>query len=161
MLVKTDNGSELLEMIAVDESEAAKLYSPINCCLGVVKLGGDYLMGWNQWRQDWEIFGGCREDDETLRQCIDRECIEELGLSGLSWTFIGLMHCKMAPDYFDPQWHYEYGGIYGVTLPAECLETIEKSRTDREEIGRLALYGDVKGKEKIAAIDEKLLEFWR
>ncbi len=111
MLVKTDNGSELLEMITVDESEAAKLYSPINCCLGVVKLGGDYLMGWNQWRQDWEIFGGCREDGETLRQCIDRECMEELGLSGLSWTFIGLMHCKMAPDYFDPQWHYEYGGM--------------------------------------------------
>ena len=161
MLVKTDNGSELREMITVDESEAAKLYSPINCCLGVVKLGGDYLMGWNQWRHDWEIFGGCREEGETLRQCIDRECMEELGLSGLSWTFIGLMHCKMAPDYFDPQWHYEYGGIYGVTLPAGTLDVIEKSRTDREEIGRLALYGDVKGKEKIAAIDEKLLEFWR
>ena len=156
MLVKTDNGSELLEMITVDESEAAKLYSPINCCLGVVKLGGDYLMGWNQWRHDWEIFGGCREEGETLRQCIDRECMEELGLSGLSWTFIGLMHCKMAPDYFDPQWHYEYGGIYGVTLPAGTLDVIEKSRTDREEIGRLALYGDVKGKEKIAAIKADL-----
>ena len=160
MLVRTDNGSELLEMVSVEECKALELYSPINCCLGVVKLGGDYLMGWNQWRHDWEIFGGCREEGESLRECIDRECLEELGLSGLDWTFIGLMHCKMAPDYFDPEWHYEYGGIYGVTLPAGALETIEKSRTDREEIGKLAIYSEVKGKEKIAAIDEKLLEFW-
>lgn len=127
----------------------------------MVKLGDDYLLGWNKYRQDWEIFGGCREDGETLRQCINRECMEELGLPDLEWTFIGLMHCKMAPGYFDPEWHYEYGGVYGVTLPVECLETIEKHRTDREEIEKLAFYRDVKGKEKIAAIDEKLLEYWR
>lgn len=102
MLVKTDNGSELLEIASVDENAAAELYSPINCCLGVVKLGGDYLLGWNKCRQDWEIFGGCREDGESLRECMDRECLEELGLSGLDWTFLGLMHCRMAPDYFDP-----------------------------------------------------------
>lgn len=161
MLAKDDKGSELLEMIAVAEDSAAKLYSPINCCLGVVKLGDDYLMGWNKYRQDWEIFGGCREDGESLRACIDREGLEELGLSDLNWSFIGLMHCKMAPDYFNSEWHYEYGGIYGTTLPKNYLKTIEKIRIDREEIGKLALYGAIKGKEKVAPIDEKLLEYWQ
>lgn len=101
------------------------------------------------------------EDGESLRECMDRECLEELGLSGLDWTFLGLMHRRMAPDYFDPEWHYEYGGIYGVTLPVETLDTIERNRTDREEIDKLTFYSEVKGKEKIAAIDEKLLEFWK
>lgn len=41
------------------------------------------------------------------------------------------------------------------------LDTIERSRTDREEISKLAFYSKVKSKEKIAAIDEKLLEFWK
>lgn len=160
MLVQTENGSQLLEMISVEEEKASALYSPINCSLGVVKLGGDYLLGWNKWRQDWEIFGGCREEGETPRQCMDREGEEELGLSGLEWTFLGLMHCKMAPDFFDCNWHEEYGAIYGVTLPPEYLAVIEKRRVDREEIERLAFYQQVKGKERLALIDEKLLEYW-
>lgn len=160
MLVKTENGSELLEMVQVSECEAGKLYSPINCSLGIVKIGDEYLMGWNKWRQDWEIFGGCREMGETVRACMEREGLEELGLSNLDWTFLGLMHCKMAPDYFNPEWHYEYGGIFGVSLPQEYLEIIERDRKDREEIERLAFYSEVKGKEKIAVIDEKLLDYW-
>lgn len=45
MLVKDDKGNELLEIVSVKESQAVKLYRPINCCLGVVKIGCDYLMG--------------------------------------------------------------------------------------------------------------------
>lgn len=71
------------------------------------------------------------------------------------------MHCKMAPGYFDPDWHDEYGGIYGVTLSADYLEKIECFRVDRDEIEKLAFYSEVKGREKIAAIDEKLLECWK
>lgn len=161
MLVKTENGSELLEMISAEECKVDELYSPITCALGVVKCGGDYLLGWNKWRQEWEIFGGCREQGESIRACVERECREELGLSGVSWTFLGLMHCKLAPDYFSQEWREEYGAVFGVTLPKETLETMETCRTDREEIEKLAFYRDIKGKEKMAAIDEKLLEFWK
>jgi len=61
---------------------------------------------------------------------------------------------------FNPQWHYEYGALYGVTVPESALTHIERHRTDKTEIERLALYNEVKGKEKIAPIDEKLLEYW-
>ena len=71
------------------------------------------------------------------------------------------MHCKMAPGYFNPEWHYEYGGLYGVTLPKDVLAIIEKNRSDKEEVEKLAFYKEIKGKEKIAPIDEKLLEYWK
>jgi len=59
MIVKDAKGNELLEVIDVLEERAEELYSPINHCLAVVKVGDEYLMGWNHWRKDWEIFGGC------------------------------------------------------------------------------------------------------
>jgi len=160
MIVKDAKGNELLEVIDVLEERAEELYSPINHCLAVVKVGDEYLMGWNHWRKDWEIFGGCIEVEENMRQCIIRECKEELGIENVAFTYLGLMYYKMAPGYFNPKWHYEYGGLYGITLPAETLTDIEKYRTDKEEVEKLAFYSEIRGKEPIAAIDEKLLEYW-
>jgi len=160
MLVKDSRGNELLEVIDVSEEEAMKNYAPVNHALLVVKIGEEYLLGFNKWRQDWEIFGGCMEEGETLRECIIREAKEELGLSNVEFTWLGLMHDKMAPGYFNPEWHEEYGGLYGVTLTKEQLADIEKSREDKEEIEKLAFYSQVKD-ECVALIDEKLLEFWK
>ena len=160
MLVKDSKENELLEIIEVSEVEEMKNYAPVNHALLVVKIGEEYLLGFNKWRQNWEIFGGCMEEGESLRECIIREAKEELGLEGVEFTWIGLMHDKLAPGYFNPEWHEEYGGLYGVTLPKEMLVEIEKSREDKEEIGKLAFYSRVQG-EDIAAIDEKLLEFYK
>lgn len=161
MIVKDTKGNELLEVIDVAEEQAGKLYNPVNHCLAVVKVGNEYLLGWNHWRKDWEIFGGCKEEGENLRDCIIRECKEELGIGNVEFTYLGLMHFKMAPGYFNPEWHYEYGGLYGVTLPENALDEIEKYRTDKEEVETLSFYNKIKGKETIAAIDEKLLEYWK
>ncbi|MBO5351850.1 MAG: NUDIX domain-containing protein [Lachnospiraceae bacterium] len=159
MIVKDSRGNELLEVIRVSEEEAQQKYAPVNHALLVVKIGEEYLMGWNRYRQDWEIFGGCMEEGETLRECIIREGWEELGLQDVEYTWLGLMHDKMAPGYFHPEWHEEYGGLYGVTLPEDMLKIIEQYREDREEIEKLAFYSQVQG-ECVAAIDEKLLEYW-
>ena len=161
MIVKDSAGNELLAVIYVPEELAEQQYSPVNHALLVVKIGEEYLLGWNRWRQDWEIFGGCKEEGETLRECIIREAEEELGLKNVEYTYLGLMHDKMAPGYFNPEWHEEYGALYGVTIPEKMLKEIEESRADKEEIERLAFYSQVKGKEKIAEIDEALLRFWK
>ena len=160
MLVKDSRGNELLEVIKVSEEEAMTKYAPVNHALLVVKIGKEYLLGFNKWRQDWEIFGGCMESGETLRECIVREAREELGLRNVEFTWLGLMHDNMAPGYFNPEWHEEYGGLYGVTLPMERLSEIERCREDKEEIEKLAFYSQVK-MEYVAPIDEKLLEFWK
>ena len=52
MIVVDDKGNELLDIIDVSESDADKEYKPITHCLAVVKIGDEYLMGWNKWRQD-------------------------------------------------------------------------------------------------------------
>lgn len=161
MLVKDDKGNELLAVLQVEEEMVEQKYAPVNHALVVVKVGDDYLLGWNRYRKNWEIFGGCKEEGETIRECIIREGFEELGLENVEYTYLGLMYDKMAPGYFNPEWHFEYGGLYGVTLPGEMLAVIEKHRKDKEEIEKLAFYLDVKDKEKIAPIDEKLLEYWK
>ncbi len=161
MIVRDSAGNELLEVIDVPEEMAEQQYSPVNHALLVVKIGDEYLLGWNHWRQDWEIFGGCKEEGETLRECIKREAEEELGLAGVEYTYLGLMHDKMAPGYFNPEWHEEYGALYGVSLRSEMLKEIEANRADKEEIERLAFYSQVKGKEKVAEIDEALLQYWK
>ena len=43
----------------------------------------------------------------------------------------------------------------------EMLKEIEAKRADKEEIEKLALYSQIKRKEKIAEIDEALLEYWK
>lgn len=160
MLIKDAKGNELLDLVRTDEDKADAEYQPITHCLAVVKVGGDHLLGWNKYRQEWEIFGGCREDGETIRRCIERECEEELGIKDGDFSFLGLMHLHLAPGYFNPEWHNEYGGLYGISLPSDSLKTIEAFRTDKEEVERLAFYSEVKDKEPIAPIDEYLLKFW-
>lgn len=161
MILKDDKGNELLDFIVCGEDRADLSYGPITHCLLAVKIGSDYLMGWNHYRQDWEIFGGCREEGETLRDCILRECREELGLEGVAFHFLGLAHYRLAPGYFDPNWHEEYGGLYGVTLPIEYLKTIEMRRTDRDEIKKIALLSTLAENERISPIDQKLLDYWK
>ena len=114
MIIVDKKGNELLEIIRENEEIVEEKYSPITHCLAVVKIGDDYLMGWNKWRKNWEIFGGCRQSSETLEECISRECKEELGLTGVQYKYLGLMYYKIAPGYFNPEWHYEYGGLYGL-----------------------------------------------
>ena len=54
----------------------------------------------------------------------------------------------------------EYGGLYGVTLENMTIEEIYHQINDRAEIVKLAFYKDIKDKEPIAPIDEKLLEYY-
>lgn len=159
MIIKDAKGNELLEIIQVTEDFAEKSYSPVNHALVVVKIGNEYLMGWNHWRKNWEIFGGCKEEGESIRECIVREAYEELGLKDVKYEYLGLMHFKMAPGYFNKEWHEEYGALYGVTLSEDKLDEIEKYRSDKEEVEKLAFYRDIK-QERIAAIDEWLLTYY-
>lgn len=61
MILKDSRGNEFVEMIDVEENVAMAEYAPVTHCLAVVMVGSDYLLGWNKWRKDWEIFGGCIE----------------------------------------------------------------------------------------------------
>ena len=160
MIVKDENENELIDILKISENEIDS-YSPVSHALLIVKMGDDYLFGWNHFRNSWEIFGGCIEKNETSRECIVREANEELGLENTDFTFIGLIKYKMPPNYFNPERHIEYGGLYGITLPKSKLDAIRTHRKDKAEIERLSLYSDIHDKENISIIAEKLLEYWQ
>ncbi|MCM1283147.1 MAG: NUDIX hydrolase [Muribaculaceae bacterium] len=161
MIFKAENGAAIIERINVSENEAIEKFANLNHALVIVKIEGDYLLGWHKWRSDWETFGGRMEAGESLRECIVRECEEELGIRNVNFEYLGIVHYDMPPDYWVKDWHEEYGGLYGITLDREAVQTIEEKRQDKEEIGEIRFYSELKArKENIDEINEKLLEFY-
>lgn len=160
MLIADSRGNKLVEIIDIDENAALAAYAPVTHCLAVVMVGDDYLLGWNNYRREWEIFGGCLETGETMRECILRECREEIGIADLEPDYMGLMHLDLVPDYFQARYRREYGGLFGIRLQPGDLQRIEKHRLDREEIGKVALLGELGPDEKIAEIDRELLNYY-
>ena len=158
MLAMDQAGNKLLEFIEVNEDVATE-FSPITVCLLVVKMGKDYLMGFNHWRKCWEIFGGCPEEGETMREAMVREAKEELGIDCMP-EWLGVARFELQPDYFSNMVREEYGAIYGISLPDEYLDKIERLRIDREEIEKIALLSKIPSDEEIRDLDRKLTEFY-
>jgi len=48
----------------------------------------------------WEFPGGKLEEGETLRSCLERELLEELGI-----------HAKAGPLLAESEYHYDHGAI--------------------------------------------------
>lgn len=48
-----------------------------------------------------------------------------------------------------------------MTLPEEYLQTVERQRTDREEIKKVALLSTIAGSEPVSPIDKRLLDCWK
>ncbi|MBQ8623190.1 MAG: NUDIX domain-containing protein [Oscillospiraceae bacterium] len=159
-ILKDWDGNIFISITSEDENKLTE-FEQFTHCLAVVKVGDDYLLGWNKWRGRWEIFGGCIEAGETARDCIARECCEELGIQDGDFKYLGMMKFLMMPDYFSSKERIEYGGLFGVSLDDVSIDDIYRQINDRDEIIKLAFYGDVKNKEPIAPIDEKLLEYYK
>ncbi len=159
-ICRDQDGNLLISIDDIDEEELSK--DPLlTHCLAVVKAGNDYLLNRNKWRNRYEIFGGCIEKGESARKCIVRECFEELGFISSDITYLGAMKFLLKPDYFSKNERIELGGLYGITLPGTGrLDDLYNSVADKEEITGLALYSQIKDKEPIALIDEKLLEYY-
>ena len=158
-ICKDKDGNTLVLIDKMSEEELSE--SPLfTHCLAVVKVGDEYLLGRNKWRNRYEIFGGSREKGESSRDCILRECNEELGFDSTNITYIGTMKLLLMPDYFSKEEREELGGLYGISLPNISLEDIYSRIKDKEEITELRFYSQGKDKEPIAMIDEKLLEYY-
>ena len=114
----------------------------------------------NKWRNRYEVFGGCAEKGETARECILRECREELGLSISDISYLGAMKFLLKPDYFSKDERVELGGLYEIILPDMSLDALYSMIHDKEEIVALDWYSHIKDKETMALIDEKLLGYF-
>ena len=159
-ICKDQDGNILVSIEKISEEELSE--SPLfTHCLAVVKVGEEYLLGRNKWRNRYEIFGGCREKGESSRDCILRECNEEFGFDSADITYIGAMRLLLKPDYFSKEEREEFGGLYGISLPDTSLEEIYSLIKDKNEITELKFYSQIKDQEPVALIDEKLLEYYK
>ena len=158
-ICKDQYGNLLVSLDSINEDELSN-DSQFTHCLAVVKVGSEYLLGRNKWRNRFEIFGGCADKGESARECILRELNEELGFDLTDITYLGAIRLVLKPDYFSKEERVELGGLYGVVLPDMNIDSLYELVRDKDEITQLALYSHVKDNEPIAAIDEKLLEFF-
>lgn len=137
-ICKDCDGNVLIQLEQIDELKLSQ-NSLLTHCLAIIKIGNDYLFGWNKWRNRYEIFGGCIEKGESARDCIVRECNEELGIDSADICYIGGMKLLLMPDYFSKKQRIEYGGLYGISLPNLSIDELVNQIKDKEEIGNLAL----------------------
>lgn len=76
MLVKNKCGYELLEYIPCREQDIIN-YENVTSAGVVFEVKGKYLIGWNNWRKQWELAVGGIEKGETPREAATRELFEE------------------------------------------------------------------------------------
>lgn len=109
-IMTNKNGDIFLEYDRVEESKLSH-FQPLTHALIVVKYNHEYLLAWNQYRQNWEIAGGKIDPGETPRQCAIRELMEETGQVAEQVRFCGVMKFQLQPDQ-----RIEYGALYTCEL---------------------------------------------
>ena len=89
MLAQNKSGWTLLEYLKINEEEIGN-YNPVTGAFAVISVKGKYLIGFNQWRGQWEFPAGGIEQGETAREAAIREFFEETHQAAQDINFAGL-----------------------------------------------------------------------
>ena len=144
MQVENKGGYKLLEYLNINEEDINK-YENITSAGVVFEVDGKYLIGWNNWRKQWELAVGGIEKGETPREAATRELLEETHQEVDYLDFKGLF--KKAR----PTGEIVYTAIYYTTKD----KLAEFIKNDLDENDKIMLW-DLK--EDIGYVDEIDLE---
>ena len=89
MLAKNKSGWMVLEYLNICEEEIVN-FNNVTGAFAIVNIKGQYLIGYNSWRQQWEFPAGGIEQGETARQAAERELFEETHQISHDLEFRGL-----------------------------------------------------------------------
>ena len=140
MLAKNKSGWTLLEYLKIKENEITD-YNHVTGAFALIKVRDKYLIGYNDWRKQWEFPAGRIEDGETARQAAVRELYEETHQINEELEFNGLA------KVMKPEGKIGYQAIF--TGSMDKIEPFIKNDTD--EMGSIMLW-DLK--QDIGYVDE-------
>jgi 8-oxo-dGTP diphosphatase len=85
------NGDIFEDFIKITEEDVKieLLEFPLTHALMVAKNERGYLIMYNTWKNKWEITGGIIDKGETMRECVEREMLEESNQIADNIKFIG------------------------------------------------------------------------
>lgn len=127
-----NNGFELIECIRMSEQEMECVH-PLAGSFAIVEIEGNYLLGYNSLRQQWELPAGKREENETPLECAKRELVEETGQIVESMQLIGVARVKnhvTKADKFNPLY---FSTVYSLMPFIQNEETTEIKLWDLKE----------------------------
>lgn len=147
MIIKNKCGYELLEYIPCDEQEIIN-YENVTGAGIVVKVNDEFLIGFNNWRKQWEIPAGGIEKGESARQAAIRELFEETHQKVENIEFKGLFKKKR------PNGEIVYMAIF-LCVKDEIVPFVKKDDDENDEIKLWNLKEDIG---YIDEIDLKIIE---
>ena len=140
MLAQNKSGWTLLEYLKVSEEEIEN-YDPVTGAFAVISVNGEFLIGYNSWRGQWEFPAGRIEQGETAREAAIRELFEETHQTQRNLEFAGLFKVR------DSKGIIKYQAIF----TGELAELQAFNPTDGDEMEKIRLW-DLK--EDIGYVDE-------
>jgi 8-oxo-dGTP diphosphatase len=90
MMKNKNYGRRFLGFINIREAEMDQFY-PLAGSFAVIECQQKFLLCYNNWRKQWEIPAGSRENDETPMECAIRELFEETGQVVTDMKLMGLL----------------------------------------------------------------------
>lgn len=122
---KNRSGWILHEFIDACEDQITK-YTNVTGAYAIVKVGNKYLIGYNDWRKQWEFPAGGIEAGETARQAAYRELFEETHQKNLELEFKGL--CKVTDSHGTQKYQAVFLGEKETITPFEHTDGDDMSK---------------------------------
>ena len=140
MLAKNKGGWKLLEYIPIAESDICK-YENVTGSYAIIVVLDKILVGYNSWRNQWELPAGGIDEGETARDAAIRELYEETHQRNDELEFRGLFKVE------DSNGTIKYQAVF----VGHLSELAPFRKNEEDEMDKIKLW-DLK--ENIGYVDE-------